>query len=433
MNNISIESGTRIVPTAEGPSLPRIAQAVLGQPLLMHPAKAEVVARVLASRIGIDAPGQISPEASRFIGSYARENREYGLSRMSNGVALIPVIGSLVNRGSWIGSQSGLVSYEGIEAQIADAVADPEVSTIVLDLDTPGGEALGAFNLAARIREARTQKKVIAYVNDMAASAGYAIASSATEIIVSPSSVVGSIGVVMIRADMTDAMAQDGIKVDVFTAGEFKADGHPFTKMSDDERKRTQGLISEFYSLFVSSVAAGRGDRFTEDQARATEAGIYIGQKAIDVGLADRIAPLSEILNAAKARGASTKGQGGLLMSNENQIPQAGGEDQGAAIEAARTAGRAEGAATERERIGAILTCDEAKGREGQAATLALETDLTAEAAQKVLAASPKASAVDQIEARADAEAEIGDGGNAEASGDDAVDAMWERAIAKMR
>jgi len=419
-----------ITPAAEGPTLPRIAQAVLGQPLLLHPVKAQVIAHVLAGRIGLDAPSSravIGPDASRFIGSYRREERDAGLTRATGGVALIPVVGSLVNRGSWIGSNSGLVSYEGLEAQLADAVADPEVQTIVFDLDTPGGEALGAFNLATAIREARASKRIVAYVNDMAASAGYAIAASADEIVVSPSSVVGSIGVVMIRSDFTGAMANDGIKVDVFTAGAYKADGNPFTEMDDDERKRTTALIDRFYSLFVSSVAAGRGDRLSEEQARATEAGIYIGQDAIDAGLADRMGHLRDILKSEQARGAAT-GQGGITMSNDANTPT--GENQIDVDAIARTA-RAEGAAAERDRISAILTCDAAEGREAQAQALALETDLTPDAAAMVLEKSPKASGADQIAARADGEAEIGaNGGSASAEAD--VDAMWSRALSKL-
>lgn len=418
-----------VIPAAEGPQLHRIAGKVLGQPLLIAPEMGEVIGHVLAGRVGIDAPGPLSPEASRFLGTYRRDERDGGLTRATGGVAIISIVGSLVNRGAWIGASSGLVSYEGISAQIADAAADPEVDSIVLDIDSPGGEATGVFGLAEEIRA--VEKPVVAFVNDVAASAGYAIAAAADEVVVSPSSIVGSIGVVMIRADMTENLAKDGIKVDVFTAGRFKADGHPFTEMNDQERKRISGMIDRFYGLFVSSVAAGRGDRLTEDQARATEAAVFIGEDAIAAGLADRVGTLGSILETLKkpAPGAGQSRQRSMTMSKETTAPEAGASE--AQIEAARTEGHAAGAAAERERIGAILTADAAEGREAQARALALETDLAPEAAVKVLEASPKAEAKPRtptIEERARTEPEMGhaprDAGGAKAANG------WSKAVA---
>jgi len=430
-----VEIGTSavpITPATEGPTLHRIAQAVLGQPLLIHPAKAEVIGHVLAGRIGVNAPEAISPDASRFVGSYSREKRDMGMSRAANGTAIIPIVGSLVNRGAWIGASSGLVSYEGIEAQIMDAAADPEVHSIVLDIDSPGGEALGVFGLAERIREVRAQKPVIAYVNDMAASAGYAIAASATEVVVSPSSVVGSIGVVMLRTDVTGAMDKQGIKATVFTAGAFKADGHPFTEMDEQEAKRISATVNRFYNLFVQSVVAGRGDRITEEQVRKTEAGIFVGEEAIEAGLADRVASLGTILkNMQSARGATTRQMGEITMTTKNETPQAGATTENAAPSAeAIAAARAEGATAERGRIAAILTCEAADGREAQARAIALETEMTPEQASKVLEASPKAQGVATIEQRAAGEAEIGDDAkDASASKGTAIDAAWDSAI----
>ncbi|MCA1776052.1 MAG: S49 family peptidase, partial [Loktanella sp.] len=372
----------QLIPAAEGPTLTRIAQQVFGQPLLLHPGKAEIIGHVLAGRVGLDRPPSVSPEASQFIGSFRREDRERGMSRAVNGVAMIPIIGTLVNRGAWIGASSGLVSYEGLAAQISDAAADPEIHTIILDIDSPGGSALGMSGIVETVVKARDQKPVIAFVNDMAASGAYAIAASATEIVISKSSVVGSIGVVMVRVDMTGAMEQQGIKAEVFHAGSFKTDGHPFTEMDEQEAKRATALINSFYDLFVQTVVAGRGNRITEEQVRGTEAGVYIGEAAITAGLADRVASLSEVLDFQMARGAATRHQGAISMTTDNQTPQAGASTEGAApITASLDKARAEGATAERERIGAILTCEAAEGREAQARMIALETDMTPEVA----------------------------------------------------
>ncbi len=124
-----------------GPSLMHIADRVLGRPLLMHPGKVEVILHVLEGRIplGDASLAPLSPDASRFVGQ-ASASRTF---RVEGGVGIVSVIGSLVNRGAWIGASSGLTSYEGLAKQLTDAAADPKVKAIMLDLDSPGGEATG--------------------------------------------------------------------------------------------------------------------------------------------------------------------------------------------------------------------------------------------------------------------------------------------------
>jgi hypothetical protein len=136
--------------------------------------------------------------------------RRSAMSRMADGVAIIPVLDTLVNRGAWLDSRSGLTSYEGIAAQLRAAGSDPEVRSVLLDISSPGGEAAGMAGLADLIRSVRQTKPVTAFVNDMAASAAYGIASAANEIVISPTSTVGSIGVVMLHADRSGELAAQG-------------------------------------------------------------------------------------------------------------------------------------------------------------------------------------------------------------------------------
>lgn len=194
-----------------------IADRVLNRPLMILPDKLAIIASVLDGRIGIDGAGfiaerSVSPdlrkpsrEASQFVGEYAadpkdsRSRKPYRTTQ--EGVAVIPILGSLVNRGGWIGSYSGMTSYEGLKHQITAAARDGDVKSIILDMDTPGGEAVGAFEVADVVRAAAATKAVYAVVNGMAASAGYAIASAATRIITTSSGISGSIGVVMLHTD----------------------------------------------------------------------------------------------------------------------------------------------------------------------------------------------------------------------------------------
>ena len=389
-----------------GAFLARIADAALNRPLMITPDKAAVIMSVLAGRIRIDAAG-LAPEASRFVGDGVERDANgkpiAGLPyrRTPDGVGVITVAGSLVNRGAWIGANSGLVSYEGIKHQLGVAAADPKVRSIILDMSSPGGEAIGALETADAVRAVAAIKPVVAVVNGMAASAGYAIASGATEIVTTPTGVAGSIGVIMVHADYSEALADEGIKPTIIFAGAHKADGNSMQPLPDSVRADLQAEIDAFDQHFLSTVALGRGERLSAEMARKTEARVFIGAAAVEAGLADRVGSfesvLAELSRAPKGR-SSTSLPKGLTMSETTGAPAAENAgitkaDLDRAVAAAHADGVKLGASQERARIGAILAHSEAEGRDAQARTLAIETDLSAEQAGKVLASSPRIEA----------------------------------------
>lgn len=297
-----------------------IADRVLNRPLMILPEKLALIASVLEGRIGIDATDfkrlefseqlRNGPDASRFVGQGEMvdpNNPRAGIKyKISNGVAIIPVLGSLVNRGAWIGASSGMTSYEGLGFQLMDAAANPKVKSILLDIDSPGGEAVGAFEMADRVRAVTKSKPVVAVVNGMAASAAYAIASAATQIVGTSSSVSGSIGVVLMHADYSNFLHQKGIKPTLIHAGAHKVDGNPYEPLSESVHSDLQAEVDKFYSLFVSGVAKGRKGRMTEKAIRGTEARTYIGEAALDAGLVDAIgsfeAVLADLIVSSKTR-----------------------------------------------------------------------------------------------------------------------------------
>lgn len=265
--------------------LAHIADRALNRPLLVTPDKAQVIMSVLAGRIGINVP-----EATRFEGTpFAPGKRPKTYNVTAGGVGIISIVGSLVNRGAWIGANSGLVSYEGIQHQLKAVAVDADVRSVILDLHTPGGEAVGAFETAALVRQLATVKRTVAVVNGMAASAGYAIASGATEIVTTETGVSGSIGVVLLHADFSGKLEKDGIKPTLIFAGAHKVDGNPFEALPPEVRDDLQAEVDAFYSLFLKTVGQGRGARLTAAAARATEARALIGQAAVAAGLADRL------------------------------------------------------------------------------------------------------------------------------------------------
>ena len=403
-----------------GPTLAHIAGRVLNRPLLLHPDKADLILHVLQGRIGIEPLGTAGPDANRFIGSHRRESGSIGSMRVQNGVAILPIVGSLVNRGAWIGANSGLVSYEGIAAQLREAQADPDVQAILLDIDSPGGEATGMFATANLVRAVNEVKPVLAFVNDVAASAAYGIASAAREIVVSPSSMVGSIGVVLTHLDRSGELEERGVKPTLIHAGAHKVDGHPFGPLSDAVRADLQAEVFKIYDQFVALVAAGRAGRISADAIRETEARTYLGADAIAAGLADRMASLDDVIAAVShvpsgARPDRREGPMTKTIQSETSVSDVSAispADMQAAVDAAQTeahaAGVIAGKAEATARIKSILTAPEAEGRDAQALVLALETEMSAGDAAKVLAASPKASPAASIAARAAQEAELG-------------------------
>lgn len=311
----------------------QIAQRAFNTPLMVEPAKALAFLSGLGPRItgrditfqGADlAAGDIRhatlpARASLIGGDLAERQRDRGAQPFAliDGIAVIEIAGTLVHRGAWIGQSSGLTSYEGIAAQIEAAVADPSVRGIALDIDSFGGEVAGAFDLADRIRAARDQKPVQAFIAEHALSAGYVLAAQADRIILPRTGAVGSIGVVALHTDMSGALDQKGIAVTLIHAGAHKVDANPYQPLPEAVRDRMQAELEGLRRLFAETVAAGRGDRLSHAAALATEAAVFRGAEAIAAGLADDLADPGTALRAfaAAPRGTNPTSRKGPQMT----------------------------------------------------------------------------------------------------------------------
>jgi ClpP class serine protease len=231
---------------------------------------------------------------------------------------------------------------------------------------------------------------------------------------------VGSIGVVLTHFDRSGELEDRGVKPTLIHAGAHKVDGHPFGPLSDAVRADLQAEVMKIYEQFVGLVAEGRAGQISADAIRATEARTYLGTDAIAQGLADRVASLDEVIAtfAQPPSGARPQRKGGpMTKTTQTEAPQGEASafspaDLQAAVDVARTeshaAGVTAGKAEATARIAAILTSPEAEGREAQARVLALETEMSATDAAKVLTASPKASTSASIADRAAQETELG-------------------------
>ncbi len=199
----------------------------------------------------------------------------------------------------------GMTSYEKIREEIEEALIDEEVETIILDIDSPGGEVNGLFDLADFIYEARKseKKKIVAIANDDAYSAAYAIASSAEKVFVSRTSGVGSIGVIASHVDQSGFDEKQGVKYTTVFAGKRKNDLNPHEPMTSESLGSLQKEVDRLYEMFVQLIARNRG--LSIEKIRSTEAGLYFGEKAIEIGLADGVTTFFEFINNHKSRSVS--------------------------------------------------------------------------------------------------------------------------------
>jgi ClpP class serine protease len=311
----------------------QIAQRAFNTPLMVDPAKALAFLSGLGPRITgqeitfhgleVEAADQTTASpparASLFGNDLAQRHQRNGSQPFAlvDGIAVIEIAGTLVHRGAWIGQSSGMTSYEGIAAQLQAALSDPGVRGIALDIDSFGGEVAGAFDLADRIRAARAQKPVNAFVAEHALSAGYVLASQADRIILPRTGAVGSIGVVALHTDMSGALDQKGIAVTLIHAGAHKIDANPYQPLPEAMHDQMQRELEVVRFLFAETVAAGRGDRLNHAAALATEAAVFRGAAAIAAGLADDLADPVTAFRAftAAPRGTTSPSKKGPQMT----------------------------------------------------------------------------------------------------------------------
>ena len=267
--------------------LPHLAARLFGVPLAIHRPKLDVILAVLGPRVGLAdlaaAPGHTPPQRD-----------SSATSGSSPGVAVIPIHGTLVRRTVGLEAESGLTSYTGLAAQLDAAIGNPAVSAILLDIDSPGGESGGVFDLADRIRAASQVKPVWAVANDMAFSAAYALASAASRVFVSRTGGVGSIGVIAMHVDQSEKDAQDGVHYTAVFAGDRKNDLNPHEPISSEAHAFLKAEVNRIYGLFVDTVARHRG--IEASAVRDTEAGLFFGQAAVAMGLADAVGTFDEAL-----------------------------------------------------------------------------------------------------------------------------------------
>jgi capsid assembly protease len=243
------------------------------------------------------------------------------------GIAVIPIRGTLMKRFSFLSSASGLTTYQGVAQAVKAAMDDLQVKAILFDVDSPGGTTHGCFELSDALRSMRGGKPMWACANDLAASAGYALASAADRVWLTRTAGVGSVGVFALHMDQSGADEQAGVKFTYIFAGRKKTDGNPHEPLGKSARSDIQAEVDREYDMFVACVAYNRGFAgATAEKIQAAGAEVFYGDNAVASSLADEVGTFDEACAAltAKVNGSKAVASGKLALQTEagNNAPQ---------------------------------------------------------------------------------------------------------------
>lgn len=328
-----------------------------------------------------------------------------------DGIAIIPVTGPLFPRANLFSEISGAYSVEMLARDLAQAEINADVRGVVLQIDSPGGHTTMINEFSNQI--AAFNKPIVSYVVGQAASAAYWIASATDKIILDNTAMVGSIGVVAGFA------SPDSKRVEIVSS-------HAEDKRPDIEteagRAVIQSIVDDMEAVFIESVMNFRG--MSHEQITALRGGVVIGTKAVQQGFADEVGSLEQVILNLQTENPMDLA---TLKADHPSVYQAAFDAGVTSVDVAAASTQAVSA--EHDRISAILNHDEATGRDAQAKVFALESDMSAETAGKLLAASPKeakAKGGSSFEQHMDAlgNPEVGADSDTEATGEKAALAL---------
>lgn len=372
----------------------RFTDVVINQPWALLPERA---AELLAITERENNPSMEVLEA------YAAKHSAGERVRIRDGVAILDVQGPLFKRANLFVKVSGATSYEILRKDFQVAMDDPKIHSIILKVDSPGGEANGCDELAAAIYAARGKKPITAFVSGMAASGGYWIASAADRIVISEAAMLGSIGVVLGIEDKSAADEKRGVKTTEFVSSQ--SPGKRPDPNTDAGRARIQGMVDDLAEVFISAVAKHRGVSSETVVKNFGAGGIKVGRNAVAAGMADEVGQIETVLKGLSGSGnkSSSTTPSTTRTTTMNDFSTA-----------SATAG-----AQATEKIRAILECDAGKAMPAFAQLLAFETSVGVSDALKIMGAVANGVASSQ--------SDLGSGaGISEA----AIDAGWARAVA---
>jgi signal peptide peptidase SppA len=314
-----------------------IVRAICSTPWAIMPDKLEAICAFVTLKIN---GGAAAPEVVAAI----KAQNEVAAARAQNvatsgqgSVAVIPIYGIINQRYSGDFSGPSGTSVQQLTQQFRQALNDPNVKAIVFDIDSPGGSVAGVDEFASEVFQGRSKKKITAVSNTLCASAAYYIGCQATEFCASPSSLTGSIGVYSAHEDDSEMLDKMGIKVSLISAGKFKVEGNNFEPLGDEARAAMQGMVDDYYQMFVKAVARGRRVKASAVTGGFGEGRVLTASDAVKSGMADRVASFDDVL---AGYGVKQSGAGATSMSSgATRVAQSGTRSLGSILASGECAG----------------------------------------------------------------------------------------------
>lgn len=231
----------------------------------------------------------------------AKPEYVYDYDVLENGTAVISVVGPISKRFNMLQAACGGVSTELLQNTIHKALADEKVNSLILDIESPGGEVDGTKELADFIYNSRGEKPIIAFCNGMMCSAAYWIGSAADKIVTTETGIIGHIGVVSAHYDISKAREMEGVKVTEIYAGKYKRIASSEKPLTAEGKEHLQNMVDDIYAIFVDSVARNRGVS-VDEALKMADGKEYLGINALKVGLADKLGTLETAVSLANKR-----------------------------------------------------------------------------------------------------------------------------------
>lgn len=233
-----------------------------------------------------------------------------------DGVAVIHITGSLVDATvGRMGKYYGITGYGDIQKAAVAAVRDPEVSSILLNIKSPGGDVSGVKETGELLANIDKIKPVTTYASSSMGSAALWLGVSGREVIASDTAIVGSIGTLMVMASRHRQLKEGGVDAVVVRSGKYKALGHPVDELSDEAVAQAQEKADYLADIFLSYVAERRRVSKSLADSKFGQGREFIGQQALAVGLVDRVSSYPDAYKYAKSL-ASNANQGRILTAS---------------------------------------------------------------------------------------------------------------------
>jgi signal peptide peptidase SppA len=239
--------------------------------------------------------GHVSLDEIRQRTEGGKRNRG-SIPKQEGAVGLLPLHGPIFPKANLMTELSGATSMEQFQQDFRAMMLNDRVSSILLDIDSPGGSSFLVREMADEIREARDTKPIYAVANAMAASAAYMLASSASELYASPSSFVGSVGTYYVHTDDSELKEKLGVKETVIHEGRFKA--ALMTPLTPETRAHIQQMVADTQDSFVEAVALGRNTTVEDVSANYGEGGVVTAKRALEAGMVDGVNTFDEVLTS---------------------------------------------------------------------------------------------------------------------------------------